>query len=130
MAWPGTIGSTVAFYGAFSRAGSLTMHEEHFDAPKRLYPGAVRQKMARDRVRQYLKELQRWQWQALKLQTLVQSARQTDDERLAVAAKLHALKQEIDLTRQKFLREMDDIREMPSVIDFLGALDRLIAMRF
>ena len=37
-----------------------------------------------------------------------------------------ALKVEIEMARQAFILEMDDIRDTPAIIDYLAALDNLL----
>lgn len=91
--------------------------------PQRLYVAAIERRKARDRVAPYARKLDRWQSQAVMLGALAGSGRDTDVAR-------EALKQQVEQAREEFIAEMADIRDMPSAVDYLGSLDRLLATRF
>lgn len=91
--------------------------------PTRLNVAAIERRKARERVAPYARKLDRWQSQAVMLGALAGSGRDT-----AVARA--ALKLQVEQARVDFLAEMADIRDMPSAIDYLGSLERLLATRF
>lgn len=93
------------------------------EKPARLYAAALERRRARERVAPYARKLYRWQSQAVMIGALAGSGRDTDVARAA-------LKQQVEQARADFLAEMADIRDMPSAVDYLGSLDRLLATRF
>jgi hypothetical protein len=89
-------------------------------------PIITQRKRARERVAPYLADLRRWRSKSLQLIALHNSRHQTADALADGELQLRALKKEIEMARQAFVLEMDDIRDMPAVVDYLAALDQLL----
>jgi hypothetical protein len=89
-------------------------------------PFAVQRKLARQRVAHHWADLQRWRSKTLQIRALGTYRHQSTEALAAGDDQLAALRSEIDQARRAFLIEMDDIRDMPAVVDYLGALDRLL----
>ncbi len=101
------------------------MHQEQ-SSPRVLNPMITHRKLARGRVAPHLIDLQKWQSKALLLRALHSSRHQTADELAISERQLAALRKDIEMARQAFMLEMDDIRDTPAVVDYLGALDSLL----
>lgn len=101
------------------------MYQEHSPRPRGTNPLATRRKLARERVAPYLSDLRRWRTKSIQLRALAASRHHTS-EVASVDLQLEGLRKEIESVRQAFLTEMDDIRDTPAVIDFIGALDSLL----
>jgi hypothetical protein len=102
------------------------MYEENSSPSRVMSPLITRRKLARERVAPYLPDLKRWRSKSLRLRAMHNSRHQTADALAAGAMQLAALRREMEMARQTFILEMDDVREMPAVVDFLAALDNLI----
>jgi hypothetical protein len=89
-------------------------------------PIISQRKMARERVAPFLPNLKRWRSKSLQLRALHNSRHQSAEALAIGEQQLAALKQEIQMARQAFVVEMDDVREMPAVVDYLAALDNLL----
>lgn len=89
-------------------------------------PFGVQRKLARQRVAHHWADLQRWRSKTLQIRALGAYRHQSAEAFAAGDDQLAALRSEIDQARRAFLIEMDDIRDMPAVVDYLGALDRLL----
>lgn len=103
------------------------MYEENSSSPARVMsPLIAQRKLARERVAPYLSDLKRWRSKSLQLRGMHSSRHQTSDALAAGELQLAALRREMEMARQAFLLEMDDIRDMPAVIDYLAALDSVL----
>jgi hypothetical protein len=102
------------------------MYEEHSSPSRVMSPLITQRKLARERVAPYLSDLKRWRSKSLQLRAMHNSRHQTADALEAGEMQLAALRKEMEMARQAFVLEMDDIREMPAVIDYLAALDSVL----
>lgn len=103
------------------------MYEENSSPSRVMSPLITQRKLARERLHlTYLPDLKRWRSKSLQLRAMHNSRYQTADALAAGEMQLAALRREMEMTRQAFILEMDDIREMPAVVDYLAALDNLI----
>ncbi|CAN7657482.1 hypothetical protein LJR016_005175 [Devosia sp. LjRoot16] len=102
------------------------MYEENSSPSRVMSPLITQRKLARERVAPYLPDLKHWRSKSLQLRAMHNSRHQTADALAAGEMQLAALRREMEMTRQAFILEMDDIREMPAVVDYLAALDNLI----
>ncbi|OEO28041.1 hypothetical protein VW23_006495 [Devosia insulae DS-56] len=102
------------------------MHQEHSSRSRIMNPIISQRKLARERVAPYLGELKRWQSKSLQLRALHNSRHQSADALAIGQMQLAALRTEIEMARQAFILEMDDIADMPAVVDYLAALDSLL----
>ena len=89
-------------------------------------PLITQRKLARERVAPYLSDLKRWRSKSLQLRAMHSSRHQSADALGAAELQLAALRKEMDMARQAFVLEMDDIRDMPAVVDYLAALDSVL----
>jgi len=100
--------------------------EHQQEQPKRRMSTLITQrKLSRERVAPYLPNLRRWQKKTLQLRALRHSRHHSPEALADADLQLLDLKKEIELARQTFILEMDDIREMPAVADYFRALDSL-----
>ncbi len=102
------------------------MYQEQSPRRRASNPAIARRKLARERVAPYLAELQRWRNKLLHLRALQNSRRQLPEALQVSNLQSKALKVEIEMARQAFILEMDDIRDTPAIIDYLAALDNLL----
>jgi len=101
------------------------MQQEQEPRKRTMSPLITQRKLARERVAPYLPNLKRWRNKALQLRALRHSRHHSPEALANADLQLLDLKKEIEMDRQAFLLEMDDIRDMPAVVDYLGALDSL-----
>jgi hypothetical protein len=92
-----------------------------------MYREAASRRQARERVAPYSRNLTRWQSRAVMLDALAGSGGTAG---ATIEAARQALRAEIEQARDTFLIEMDDIRNTPSAVDYLGSVDRLLATRY
>jgi hypothetical protein len=102
------------------------MYQENSPRPRRLHPLAERRKLARNRVAPYLPDLKRWRSKSLQLRALHNSRHQSPEALAEADVQLAALKREIEEVRTIFLKDMDDVRDTPAVVDYVAALDSLL----
>jgi len=101
------------------------MEHQQEQPKRRMSPLITQRKLARERVAPYLPNLSRWQKKTLQLRALRHSRHHSPEALADADLQLLDLKKEIDQARQTFILEMDDIRDMPAVADYLRALDSL-----
>lgn len=102
------------------------MHQELHPRSRRVNLTAIRRKLARERVANYLPDLKRWRSNAIQLRALVASRHHQAASELPGDIQLEALRREIELAWQAIVFEMDDIRDTPAAIDFLAAADSML----
>ena len=102
------------------------MFQEQSPRRRAANPLVARRRLARERVAPYLDDLKRWRSKSLQLRALHSSRHQSSAALAEGELQLTALKKEIEMARRAFILEMDDIEDMPAVVDYLAALDSLL----